>query len=154
MQLTADGSGRTAFSYAIERARSDVFEDLLERGANIESRDNSGRTPLFDVTENKWDNGAQYVNLLLQRGSDVESKDYSGRTALHYAASTSRREVGKQLLAMGADLEASDNDGRTPIDIARRSGLEKVVAAFERATEEHWEAQSTEGSVSGEQEMV
>ncbi len=130
-----DGSGRTALFYAIERARSDVFEDLLARGANIESRDNSGRTPLCYVTENKWDNGAQYVNLLIQRGVDVRSKDYSGRTALHHAASTSRHEVVKQLLAGGADLEAKDNDGHTPIDIARRSRSWLNLAILERAAE-------------------
>ena len=59
---------------------------LLEKGADVESKDDDGQTPLSRAAMY----GHSYeavVKLLLEKGADVESKDrYYGRTPLSRAA--------------------------------------------------------------------
>ena len=56
---------------------------LLDKGADIESKDNYGQTPLSWAAERGHE---AVVQLLLDKGADIESKDDDGRTPLSLAA--------------------------------------------------------------------
>ena len=50
---------------------------LLEKGAELESRDNYGQTPLSQAAENDQET---MVKLLLEKGAELESRDKYGWT--------------------------------------------------------------------------
>jgi hypothetical protein len=71
----------------------------LEKGAESEDRDNSGRTPL------SWTATKGYravVELLLEKGAKLEAKDDDGRTPLSWAAEKGHEAIVKLLLEKGA----------------------------------------------------
>jgi ankyrin repeat protein len=60
----------------------DVIELLLKHGANIEARDNYGRTPLANAARNKWLN---LVQFLLDHGADPDARDVDGEKPIDLA---------------------------------------------------------------------
>jgi ankyrin repeat protein len=76
---------------------SAVVKLLLEKGANLESKDDYyGRTPLSWAAEKGHE---AVVKLLLDKGANLESKDKeNGRTPLSWAAENGHEAVVKLLL--------------------------------------------------------
>ncbi len=81
---------------------------LIERGANIEAKDDYGNTPLIMASIVDWVGG---VKFLIGIGADIEAKDNDGRTPLIKATVYACVEVVKLLIESGADLEAKNNFG-------------------------------------------
>jgi ankyrin repeat protein len=78
---------------------SEVVKVLINSGADIESKDNDGRTPLA------WASLAgnlAIVELLLGAGVDTQAKGNDGRTPLSRAAFLGKLEVVKVLTVAGA----------------------------------------------------
>jgi ankyrin repeat protein len=94
-----------------------IAERLIAAGADVNARDDSGKTPLMIAD-------AEVAELLLAKGATVDLRDNDGRTALHWAALSAipRRGLIDLLLAHGASVDASDADGQTPLDWAIRGG--------------------------------
>lgn len=55
---------------------------LIDQGANVDSQNEEGRTPLMSTCE--W-GYIETAKLLLKEGANVNIKDHQGRTALAYA---------------------------------------------------------------------
>ena len=64
---------------AINRDDLKEVTSLLEQGANIESVDSFGCTPLMNAA---WIGSSTLVNFLLAKGAKTETKDNEGFTAL------------------------------------------------------------------------
>ncbi|KAM3149290.1 hypothetical protein ABEW05_010451 [Botrytis cinerea] len=105
---------------------NEIVKLLLERGADIESKDSKyGQTPLLWAAENGHDT---VVKLLLEKGADIESKDRNGQTPLLLAAINGHDAVVKLLLEKDADIESKDSRyGRTPLLWAAKNGHDTVV---------------------------
>lgn len=92
---TGEDYGRTLLLRAAENGYEVVFKLLLAIGkADIDKKDNSGRTPL------SWAVGGGHeavVELLLDKGAHVKLKDKYGRTPLSYAAANGHEAVAKLL---------------------------------------------------------
>jgi len=91
--------------------------ELLEQGADVNARDDIGRTPLHATTSWCF---VDVARLLIEHGADVNAKDKEGRTPLHVAVLWRAVEIVKLLLEQGADVNAKDKEGRTPMDLARK----------------------------------
>ncbi|RYP21555.1 hypothetical protein DL765_002191 [Monosporascus sp. GIB2] len=101
-----------------------VSKLLLDKGADIEAKDEYGRTPLLLAALFKYE---AVVRLLLDKGADIEAQDQSGLTPLLLAASHGHKTIVELLLDRGANIEAKDESGWTPLFLAILNGHKTVV---------------------------
>ncbi|MCY4573679.1 MAG: ankyrin repeat domain-containing protein, partial [Gemmatimonadetes bacterium] len=93
------GAGTAAFAKA-----------LLEAGAEVNARDNRGRTPIHAAVGSRRQGiGDSLVVVLLEAGADVNARSESGATPLHLALN--HPDVVATLLEFGADPAAVDTSG-------------------------------------------
>lgn len=90
-------------------------QKMLETGANVNSADALGRTPLFSAA---FCHQAQVATLLLDRGGIADARDFTGMTPLHVAVVAGASEVAKLLLEKGALINIQTSSGRTPLHLA------------------------------------
>ena len=107
--------GGTPLHAALYNRHLGVATLLLERGADIESRDFRNLTPLraslgrIDV-----------MSFLIRRGANLNAEDDTRGTPLHWASLTGKQDAVELLLKHGADPNRLDNDGLTPLYVAYR----------------------------------
>lgn len=77
-----DEQGRTALHWAAARRDADCVRQLLDVGADVNTRDATGRTPLWFAVRSLR---SEVIDLLMARGADQVS-DRQGRNPLHIAA--------------------------------------------------------------------
>ncbi len=99
---------------------------LLNAGADVNSRDSGGSSPLMRAASLRPGlGGSDLIRLLVEKRADVTLRDAEGATALHYAARYGRADAARTLRALSAlrklplDLGARDADNRTAADVAR-----------------------------------
>ncbi|MBN1972914.1 MAG: ankyrin repeat domain-containing protein [Sedimentisphaerales bacterium] len=154
---------RTALYRAVMSDHRDVIELLLAYGADINTKDFQGRTPLAcafannnvdlaklllsagaDVNATLSDgrtllreaierNNVDLVKLSLSFNAEVNKRNTVGRTMLHIACLRSNREIVALLIASGADIDAKDNGGLTALDLARQRGNKEIIELLTEA---------------------
>ena len=87
-----DEEGRTLLHWALQMWRTDVAEELLRRGAEVDCRENNGFTPLHVAA---WVASKKGAEMLISAGANVHTKDSHGLDALHVAFSDSRLRATK-----------------------------------------------------------
>ncbi len=100
---------------------------LLAHGAQVNSPDGEGNTPLINATRFGF---AAVATYLAEHKADANLADQGGWTALMYAAWDDDPILVKMLLAHGANLVATDHDGLTPLAIAAQNGKVKATEAL------------------------
>lgn len=83
---------------ALEMNREEV-KRLVEQGANIEERDDTGGTPLMWAVQG---GDIEIVNFLLDNGADVGAVGGRNATALMIAVIAGKEDIGVRLLEAGA----------------------------------------------------
>lgn len=121
-----DSRGRTPLSYAVEKGHIKFVTILLDTGADIDSRDSTGWTPLLMAALRRWDDIA---DLLVARGAKYNLEiGCQGHTPLTYAASIGNEQFVKILLSKGANPDGKDPaHKRTPLIWAAKNGHLAVV---------------------------
>jgi ankyrin repeat protein len=84
----------TPLHYAIFTQRPDFLKLLIEKGANVNARDNTGDTPL-SLAAKRGDLAS--IRYLLAHGADRNSKNNEGKTALEHARRLGHSEAAKLL---------------------------------------------------------
>ena len=97
---------------------------LLDEGADINTRNTYGETPLHWAAEY---GKTEIAKLLLDSDADVNAKDKDDGTPLHCATKRGYTEIVKLLLNGGADVNAKDEDGRIPLHWAAYNGHTEIV---------------------------
>lgn len=92
--------GSTPLHDAAVGGQSEIVAMLLERGAEIDARDqDSGATPLYNAAS--WGK-LDAVKLLIEKGADVNARNKTGKTPLAAAEENGFTEVAAALRARGA----------------------------------------------------
>jgi ankyrin repeat protein len=105
-------SGDTPLFTAAAHDRRDVAAQLLAAGAQVDSVNALGRTPLHAARES-------VAPLLLAWGADANARDVHGLTPLHLAAQRGWLVVAEVLLQAGAGVNARDQHGGVPLHEAQ-----------------------------------
>ncbi|HZU62185.1 MAG TPA: ankyrin repeat domain-containing protein [Novosphingobium sp.] len=128
-------SGETALHIVTGRRDSTWMRFLIGKGAEVNTHDNRGVTPLQLASNIGF---AEGVDILLQNGARVDETDSLGDTPL--MAAVQRRDIAmmRVLLKAGANPDRADNTGRSAREYARendRSGnlLEEIESYSKQA---------------------
>lgn len=122
-QLGIADYNRTHFHYYLAKARKIdryIFEMFVKKGANLESTDSFGETPLMTLAS--VGTSLDGVQFLIGAKTNVSAQNKFGRTALMSAAFTKNESVIKALLASGAQLEQRDKEGNTVLIAVVKTG--------------------------------
>ena len=77
-----DSNGRSVLSRVVQTASEAMLEDLLQAGADVNSQDDSGRTPLHMLMFSDDRVCSDKVEILLDWGADPNCQDMYGRAAI------------------------------------------------------------------------
>jgi len=130
------GDHGTPLHAAVHKEDLDLVALLLERGADMESRDLQDQTALYVASSRGY---VEVVRSLIDRGADLNvecgDKENGERkakwTPLHVASKNGRLEVARLLLGHGTDVNYQANRGRSALHIAsRHASNNKVVQSL------------------------
>ena len=111
-----DRIGRTTLSWAAARGNLDAVQQLLQRGADPDKADMSGKTPCH------WCfTSVECLEALLDAGADVGARDLGGGTIMMRVIMKSHDETVsfvELLLARGADASAEIDNCGTALHMA------------------------------------
>lgn len=95
-----------------------IIDLLLEKGARVDVRDGTGRTPVHFSAFNSVD----VFQRVIDAGCDFAARDENGRTSLMWAAQSGQVEVTEKILSMisDEDVDVKDRDGWTALCWAAR----------------------------------
>uniref|UniRef100_A0A0G4HY29 Uncharacterized protein n=1 Tax=Chromera velia CCMP2878 TaxID=1169474 RepID=A0A0G4HY29_9ALVE len=133
-----DGNGSTALMIAVDKARPEYVQILVDNGANVNERyegkalvhlaiPQGARLSNPRMQEQNFISSVQAVlEILINAGADVNAKtdEWGSRrtrqTALHLAVEWGVTDVVRFLVERGADLQIWDHYGRNPYVLAWR----------------------------------
>jgi hypothetical protein len=115
---------RTPLNRVALYGRLEVGQCLLDRGANINARDDLRYTPLINAVARGH---VEFARMLLERGAVIDAQDIGGKTALHYAAFFGHTQAVQLLLEHGADVNVRDKSDKTPSKVASSRGYKEIV---------------------------
>lgn len=128
-------TGESALHVVTQRRDATWLRFLIGKGANPNTADRRGVTPLQLATNLGWVEG---VEILVGAKAAVDLTNDAGETPL--IAAVHRRDAGlvRTLLKAGADPERSDNSGRSARDYAKLMGPQTgILAELDRAREDN-----------------
>ena len=148
----ADGTwGSSPLLFAAQAGWKEVIQILLNAGANINFKSESGYDAIYFATEGEHTNIVKLliecgididptnihyasateqidiIKLLLDHGVDINSKTQSGHNCLHYAVYNNRYASAKVLISRGADINAKGKSKQTPLHYAASRGQIEIV---------------------------
>jgi len=117
---------RTPLLRAVQNGHAGVVRLLCGAGADVNSPDFNGQTPLIRTSRRDGDD--ECVRLLLDHGADPKHRDHQGATALHGSVFSGNLGITKLLLQLGVDPDIEDCFGMTPLCWAARGGQREAIA--------------------------
>ncbi len=110
---------------AMEKGDTGLARLLIEKGADLNARDNHQQTPLHWAAKKGH---TDTVRLLIENGVDLDAKDNYQWTPLHLAAMKGHTDIARLLIeklieqGKAAEVNAKDNYQRTPLHWAAMKG--------------------------------
>jgi ankyrin repeat protein len=114
---------------AVQRNREGVVRLLLARGADINAKNQHGKSPLYVAAYHRQHAMAR---LLLKMGADINQANSDGETVVYYLAAPVEEDLPmlEMVLKAGANPNVRCN-GMTPLQRAvNRTAIEKILRQF------------------------
>ena len=108
-----DSKGKSVFHYACSSSHvtSELFEQLIVWGCDINSPDTDGDTPLFICALHH----PEFLPILKKHGVNLNALNADGENVLHYVCALAGTDVVKTLLELGLDPNSANHLGETPL---------------------------------------
>ena len=98
----ANDNGRTALHLCAENGSPYILRALLLKGANVNAKTSTGKTPLHLVKSCYNHVGNVKAELLLNHGADVHAKDNDGKLPYYYLHNDINEELKQRFIDAGA----------------------------------------------------
>jgi len=108
----------------------EVFEALIQAGANLDIQDKDGCTPLTKFASQGWQD---LCVLAVEKGANVNIQDKNNETALMKFASKGWQELCSLAIAKQAVIDIQDNSHETALIKAALANHKEVVELFIKA---------------------
>ncbi|NXS05651.1 RN5A ribonuclease, partial [Oxylabes madagascariensis] len=109
---------------AVKNRDTEAVLELLEQGADVNSKVDSGWTPLMTAVQTREED---LVRLLLDRGASLHARKDNGGTAFTEAGIAGNVGILKLLLERGSDINDQDINGFTAFMEAAWYGKEEAL---------------------------
>lgn len=109
---------------AAKKGDANAALEFIAKGANVNSTDFVGRTPLMWFA--RYGN-TETAQILLDKGADPNVVDYAGKTALTHAALANKVETVRLLISNRADVKIKNMYGETLLMEAAYAGSIEAV---------------------------
>ena len=129
----ADEKGTQPIHLAACIHETTTLQLLLDAGAELNSRDSSGCTPLVYATRT---GSLPLVEFILNRAADVNTQDVNGQTPLMIASRLGHMASAQALLDAGADRHRRDRRENCAIHVAAEYGHLNILELLYLATED------------------
>jgi ankyrin repeat protein len=116
-------NGNAAIHISVIENQVNVFERLVESGADFEETDEYGRTALLLACEYGQVN---MFRRLIDLGANFKKTTHDGSSALHLVASSGNVEVAKELILKGLDPNLENNKGQSALEIAKSKNYDLI----------------------------
>lgn len=126
-------TGETAMHIVAQRRDVLWIRFLADRGANPNTADKNGVTPLQIASNLGFVEG---VEALLEAGASVDIANSTGETPLISAILQRNVAMTRLLLANGANADRSDNSGRNARAYAQLDGSSRLMDEIARSDED------------------
>ena len=112
-------SGMTILMFAVNKTSLEYVKILVNSGADVNLRDDEGRTPLMYIDYDNDNESTEKLRLLIEHGADLNKKNNEGKNAFIYAAKSIyyRPEIVKIFIDSGIDINYQGNNGRDALEI-------------------------------------
>ncbi|MDQ6799670.1 MAG: ankyrin repeat domain-containing protein [Acidobacteriota bacterium] len=116
-----NSSGETALHLAAANDTDDIIALLVKAGADVNAKDDRGRTPLFAAVTNGY-GGVKATPPLIAAGADLKTTYQSGNSIVFEAANSDAAVPLQALIKAGAEIDAPNEQGDTPLFLAASLG--------------------------------
>lgn len=121
-----DEDGITPLINSIGDADEELFQKLLEEGADVNQAAKYGITPLMVAA---YAGNPFFIEELIKNGADKNAQNERGETALMYAVMGKNLDAVEKFVKLGTPLHARDNQGKTARMLAEEYSYEKLKKA-------------------------
>lgn len=119
-----NNKGETMLHISCRLGKIDKVMELLNQGANTNTKDNAGWTPLHEVVQN---GRLDLVTLLLRYNTLTNVPGSGNETPLHEAVRYEHLEIAEELVKNGANVNVKNCKGETPLQLASDK-MKRVLA--------------------------
>jgi hypothetical protein len=125
-KLRDEVGGDTCLHTAAREGHLDICRLLIDKGAQMEAKNNMGYTPLHCAARSAH---VDVCRLLIDKGAQIDARDDFRYTPLHWAAAyrENHLDIVRLLCDRGADIEARNDRGCRPLHYAAKTGHISVV---------------------------
>jgi tankyrase len=117
---SADEQGTPALMVALKKGYTIVAKILVEGGADVNTRDRLGLTPLLIACGKSTYGFKAVAELLVERGAAINVRDSLGYTPLLLSLSGGTIGIAKLLIERGADVLACTRRGETALLLSEK----------------------------------
>jgi len=111
----------------------DVITMILEKGADVNAINISGKTPVFYCSFNY---SVELLNLLVKYGADINIKDKYKNTLLHddyiNCYDEHFEEFLKVLISLNLDINTTNGTGLTPLDLCENKKIRSILKKYNK----------------------
>lgn len=113
------------------KPRIDVITMILEKGAEVNAINISGKTPVFHCNFNY---SVELLNLLIKYGADINIRDKHKNSLLHddyiNCFDEHFEEFLKALISLGFDINSKNSSGLTPFDFCENEKIKDILIKY------------------------